>query len=75
MGGETLNGPGATALKTYDRVDVYNPATNTWRLEAPLPTARHGIWPVLFQSRIFVPGGGPSSGLSQTTVMEVFSRQ
>jgi len=75
MGGETLNGPGANPQKTYDRVDVYNPVTNTWRLEAPLPTARHGIWPVLFQSRMFVSGGGPSSGLSSSVVTEVFTRQ
>ncbi len=75
MGGETLNGPGANAQNTYDRVDVYNPVTNLWRLEAPMPTARHGIWPVLFQSRIFVTGGGPSSGLSQSITTETFTRQ
>jgi N-acetylneuraminic acid mutarotase len=75
MGGETLNGPGATVDKVYDRVDVYDPADDSWRLEAPLPTARHGIFPMLYNSRMFVAGGGIKSGNSKSTVMEVFTRQ
>ncbi len=75
MGGETLDGPGANGLGSYDRVDVYDPATNTWRLEDPMPTARHGIFPVLFESRVFVPGGGKVSGYSQTTIFDIFTRQ
>jgi len=76
MGGETLSGPGATPQKTYSRVDVYNPATNTWRLEASLPTARHGISPALFQGRIFVAGGAPAAGSVSTSLkFETFTRQ
>src|SRR5687767_11842596 len=53
MGGETLDGPGTTPLRVYNRVDVYNPVTNTWRLgAAPLPTARHGIFPLLYAGRV-----------------------
>ncbi len=47
MGGETLNGAGATTNFVYDRVDIYNVASNTWRRGASMPTARHGIYPVL----------------------------
>jgi len=75
MGGETLSGPGATSLKTYDRVDVYNPATNAWRVEASLPSARHGICPALFQGRIFVAGGAPAAGLSSSKSLQTFTRQ
>jgi hypothetical protein len=28
----------------YNRVDVYDPAANWWRLGAIMPTARHGIF-------------------------------
>ena len=58
IGGETSTGSGATADKVYNRVDIYNVATNTWRLGAPMPTARHGIFPVLSGTSIFVAGGG-----------------
>jgi N-acetylneuraminic acid mutarotase len=75
MGGETLNGPGATPDKVYDRVDVYDPVADTWRLEAPMPTARHGIFPVLYQSRMWIAGGGVKSAFSQSNAVEVFTRQ
>jgi N-acetylneuraminic acid mutarotase len=78
FGGETQNNPGGYADPTdrvYDRVDVYNPITNTWRTEAELPTARHGIFPVLYQSRVFVAGGGWKAGFSSSAVLEIFTRQ
>jgi N-acetylneuraminic acid mutarotase len=71
MGGETLDGPGATADGVYNRVDVYNPITNTWRAGPAMPTARHGIFPVLDGTRIHVAGGGVKSGFSSSTVHEV----
>jgi N-acetylneuraminic acid mutarotase len=61
IGGETRDGPGANAFHTYDRVDVYNPASNTWRRGPDMPTARHGIFPLLHGDRIYVAGGGPRS--------------
>jgi N-acetylneuraminic acid mutarotase len=75
FGGETLNGPGATVDDVYDRVDVYDPVDNTWRAEAPMPLPRHGVFPVLFEGRIFLPGGGTVSGFSQSTGTDVFDRQ
>lgn len=75
FGGETLTGPGAVAGNVYDRVDVYDPATDSWRLEAALPTARHGIFPVLYESRMFILAGGQVAGHSHSTVAESFTRQ
>jgi N-acetylneuraminic acid mutarotase len=72
IGGETLTGAGATGDGVYDRVDVYNPATNAWRLDAPMPTARHGIFPVGYAGSIFVAGGGTHFGGSQSAVVERF---
>ena len=71
MGGETLDGPGATADHVYSRVDVYNPTTNSWRAGPAMPTARHGIFPVLDGTRIHLAGGGVQAGHSSSTVHEV----
>lgn len=74
MGGETASGLGAIN-GVYDRVDVYDPATNTWRVEAPMPTPRHGIDPALFQGRVFVVAGDIAAGSAPTKAVEVFTRQ
>ena len=71
MGGETLDGRRRHADDVYNRVDVYNPVTNTWRAGPPMPTARHGIFPVLDGTRIHVAGGGVRAGFSSSTVNEV----
>jgi len=62
FGGETTDGAGATVNKVYDRVDIYNPTTNTWRLGASMPTPRHGIFPVLIAGRVYIAGGGTKAG-------------
>jgi N-acetylneuraminic acid mutarotase len=72
MGGETSTGAGATANKVYNRVDIYNPLTNTWRLGSPMPTARHGIFPLLHAGRIYVAGGGTQAGFSASALLEVY---
>ena len=75
MGGETTNaGTGQVAGNVYNRVDVYNPTTNTWRLETLMPTARHGISPFVADGKIFVAGGGVQSGHSNSIVFEIFAR-
>ncbi len=73
IGGETLNGSGATAAHTFNRVDIYKPSTNTWRLGAAMPTARHGIFPVLLAGRIYVAGGGVASGESASNLLEIYN--
>lgn len=76
MGGETSvsNDPEADPGRVFAQVFVYNPVTNTWRQDARMPTARHGIYPLLFQNRIFVVGGGIEFANSRSTVHEIFSR-
>jgi N-acetylneuraminic acid mutarotase len=73
FGGETLNGVGATPDGVYDRVDVYDPLTNSWREGDPMPTARHGIWPILHAGRIYLAGGGTEKGYSQSLLLEVYN--
>lgn len=75
MGGETTNsGTGQVAGNVYNRVDVYNPASNIWRLEAVMPTARHGIAPIVADNKIFVGGGGTQAAHSSSTIFELFTR-
>ena len=75
IGGETVpTGTGQVAGNVYNRVDVYNPASNSWRLDSVLPTARHGIFPLSYDGKIFVAGGGITAGHSQSVVLEVLSR-
>ena len=71
LGGETLDGPGATSQGVYDRVDIYNPRTNRWRTGPPLRTARHGIFPLLYDNHIIVAGGGTVAANSQTRLVEI----
>jgi N-acetylneuraminic acid mutarotase len=72
FGGETSTGPGAVAGKVYDRVDVYRPGTNTWRLDTKMPHPRHGIFPIRFQSRIYLPAGGVVAGTSASIIFDAF---
>ena len=72
MGGETVNGGGATADHVYNRVDIYNVASNAWRLGTPMPTARHGIYPALRGNCIYVAGGGVASGVSYSALLEIY---
>jgi N-acetylneuraminic acid mutarotase len=73
LGGETLDGSLATAANVYNRVDIYDPLADTWRLGPIMPTARHGIFPLLQSGRIYVAGGGIHSTGSQSVVVEVFN--
>lgn len=74
FGGETLNGPGAVAGNVFNRVDVYDPALDAWRLERLMPTARHGVAPVVWQGEIHLAGGGVVAGFSASTAFESFRR-
>jgi N-acetylneuraminic acid mutarotase len=72
MGGETATGAGATTVGVYNRVDIYNPTNNSWRLGAPMPTARHGIFPLSVGCTIYVAGGGIRAGHSDSAALEIF---
>jgi N-acetylneuraminic acid mutarotase len=71
IGGETLDGAGASAGGVYDRVDIYDPIRNQWRQGPPMPTARHGIFPVVYGPTIWVAGGGVKAAYSLSSVVEV----
>jgi N-acetylneuraminic acid mutarotase len=75
MGGETTaSGTGQVAGNVYNRVDVYNPTSQTWRLESAMPIALHGVSPVVADGKIFVAGGGVQAGQSTSAVFQIFSR-
>ena len=75
FGGETKDDADATAEGVFDRVDVYDPVARSWRIEAAMPRPRHGTFPVLFQSRIYLPGGGEQAGFAQSRTFDVFQRR
>ena len=72
--GEFLIIGGESASAVFADVQAYDPLQDTWGLDTPIPTARHGIYPVLYKSRLFVAGGGGAAGFSASDVMEVFRR-
>ena len=72
MGGETVSDPGATANLVFNRVDIYNVVSNSWRLGTPMPTALHGIYPALRGNRIYVAGGGPHSSGYYSSLFEIY---
>jgi N-acetylneuraminic acid mutarotase len=75
IGGETTpTGTGQVAGNVYNRVDVFNPSSLTWRRDAALPTARHGIFPLAYDDRIFVAGGGVQASQSASNVLEILAR-
>jgi hypothetical protein len=39
-----------------------------------MPTARHGIFPIAFEGRVLVIGGGIQAGFSDSDYNEVFQR-
>jgi Kelch motif len=73
IGTEVLIIGGEGAGKTYNTVEAYNTATNTWRSLAPMPTARHGIQAAICDGGIYLADGGTTQGAGgATNVHEVF---
>ncbi|MGB7157341.1 MAG: fibronectin type III domain-containing protein [Tepidisphaeraceae bacterium] len=76
FGGENSSGNhGATDDDVFDRVDIYNPTTRTWRLGTPMPTARHATVAILHLGKVYVVGGGVVRGTSFSNVVEVLDLQ
>ena len=69
FGGEGNSG---RSEQTFEEVHEYDPANDTWRELAPMPTPRHGLYGVTMNDRIFVPGGGPIIGATYSNAHEVF---
>lgn len=55
-----IGGFGTTSSRPTDEVRVYEPATSTWSMAAPLPTASGGHAAVVLSGSIHVVGGGTS---------------
>jgi non-specific serine/threonine protein kinase len=53
---------GESATGTYDAVEVYDPATDTWASLPALAPARHGAAAVYYQSEVWIMGGAPEQG-------------
>jgi N-acetylneuraminic acid mutarotase len=63
---------GEEPSKTFNNNERYDSRTNKWFVEAPMPTARHGLGAALVDDRIYVLGGGPQPGLSVSNANEIF---
>lgn len=48
--------------QTFATVEVYDPATDTWREIEPMPTRRHGLGAGVIGNAIYAVGGGPEAG-------------
>ncbi|MCS6769627.1 MAG: galactose oxidase, partial [Candidatus Caldarchaeum sp.] len=62
---------GESMVKTFSEVEAYNPASDRWVKAADLPTARHGLGVAAVGRRIYTVAGGPSPGLTVSSVNEV----
>jgi N-acetylneuraminic acid mutarotase len=69
FGGE---GPSGTPEGTYRENEEYDPAADTWRALASMPTPRHGLYGATADGRVFVPSGGPRAGANYSIVHEAF---
>ncbi len=72
LGQEILIIGGEGSGNTYSTVEAYDTVANSWRELAPMPTARHGIFPVLHAGRFYVAGGGTVASGSQSTKLEIY---
>ncbi|MCX8103759.1 MAG: galactose oxidase [Candidatus Bipolaricaulota bacterium] len=69
FGGE---GNTQTVTGVYAQNEVYDPRTNSWEPQPPMPTPRHGIGAAALNDKIHIPGGGTRQGFSVSSVHEVY---
>jgi N-acetylneuraminic acid mutarotase len=70
FGGEGNDNNPSTGV--FEEVEEYDPVANRWRALDPMPLPRHGIGAALVGESIFIPGGGPIEGFSQTDRNDAF---
>jgi N-acetylneuraminic acid mutarotase len=69
FGGE---GNRSNSTGVFPQNESYDPVTNTWRSEVPMPLPRHGISAVTFDGSIFIPAGAPIQGFSRTSFHDAY---
>lgn len=69
FGGE---GNPQSATGVYAHNEAYDPKTNSWEPQPPMPTPRHGIGAAVLNEKIHIPGGGTRQGFSISSVHEVY---
>jgi uncharacterized protein (TIGR03437 family) len=69
FGGEGNSG---TPEGTFAQNEEYDPATDTWRSLAAMPTPRHGLYGITVGRALFAPSGGPRARANYTDVHEAF---
>jgi N-acetylneuraminic acid mutarotase/fibronectin type 3 domain-containing protein len=62
LGDEILIIGGEGGGNTYEEVDAYHPATNSWRELAPMITPRHGIQAAVCNGGVYIAAGGKTQG-------------
>lgn len=68
-GGE---GDATTASGVFDEVEVYHPATDSWRAVLPMRTPRHGMGAAVVDGALYVPGGADRQGFAAVATHERF---
>jgi hypothetical protein len=63
---------GVSAARVVGTNESYDPASDTWRSHAAMPTAREHLAAAAVGDRIHVLGGATRAGLGATAVVEAF---
>jgi N-acetylneuraminic acid mutarotase len=71
IGGEIPPGSNETIRMFYNN-EKYDPKTNKWTSEPPMPTARHGLAAETIGDKIYVIGGATNPGLGASNINEIF---
>jgi len=64
---------GETRGSVFANHEVYDPTTDRWTTAPALPVARHGLAAAVVRGKLYVIGGGPRAGFSQTDAVDVFA--
>jgi N-acetylneuraminic acid mutarotase len=56
----------------YEQNEVYDPKSNKWESQSPMPTPRHGIGAAVWENKIYIPGGATLQGFSTSSAHEVY---
>jgi len=70
LGGE---GNAADSAGIFHQTESYDPASDTWRIDHPMPTGRHGIGAAVVGGRLYVPGGATHEGFGAVALNESFA--